>query len=389
MSRKTRERRLAEHRARLRERHREVLLGLYRGKGRDETVHPHDGLAAQPDASASEFRVLAYGPDGLDERRLGSVDELEGLVGRWPVVWLNVDGLADVAAVTRLGHRFGLHPLALQDALTPSQRPKAETYPGHAFVAARMLTLDGDLTSEQLGLFVGRGFVVTFQEQPGGDPFEPIRRRIRGNLGRIRGSGSDYLAHALLDSVVDAYFPLLEGYAERMAELELRVLSRPDRGVMADLHGVRRDLVGLRRAVWPLRDALGLLMRDDEAVFQPETRLALRDCQDHAMQVIDLIESYRELTAALAEMYLEGSNHRMNEVMKVLTIIATLFMPLSFVASLYGMNFSVDASPWNMPELHWRYGYPFALGLMLAIALAFLWLFKKKGWLRRDDGPQP
>ena len=330
---------------------------------------------------------MAYGPDGVDERRLAHVDELEAVTGRWPVVWLNVDGLADVQAVTRLGERFGLHRLALEDALTPSQRPKAEAYPGHAFVVARMLAMQEALQSEQLGLFVGPGFVLTFQERPGPDVFEPIRKRLRAGHGRMRHSGADFLAYALLDAVIDAYFPLLEAYAERIAELELRVLSRPDRTVMTDLHGIRRDLVGLRRAVWPLRDALALLVRDDEQVFQPETRLALRDCQDHAVQVIDLIESYRELTAALAEMYLEGVNHRMNEVMKVLTIIATLFMPLSFIASVYGMNFSHDASPWNMPELGWRYGYPFVLGLMLVVALGFVGLFKKKGWLRRDDGP--
>ena len=387
MSRKSRERRLAEHRERLRAQHREVLLGLYSGKGREEASHPHDVLVARPDALPTQLTVLAYGPDAHDERRLESVDQLEPLVARWPVVWLNVEGLADAEAFARLGQRFGLHRLALEDALTPSQRPKAEAYPGHAFVVARMLTLEESLASEQLSLFVGPGFVLTFQERPGPDPFEPIRKRIRERHGRICTAGADFLAHALLDCVIDAYFPLLEGYAERIAELELRVLSRPDRSVMTDLHAIRRDLMGLRRAVWPLRDALGLLMRDDDQVFQAETRLSLRDCQDHTMQVIDLVESYRELTAALAEMYLESVNHRMNEVMKVLTIIATLFMPLSFLASLYGMNFSPEASPFNMPELHWRYGYPFALSLMAAVALAMLVLFKQKGWLRRDEGP--
>ncbi len=386
MARKTQQKRLVEQRAALRARRKEFLFDLFCGPGQSKGAgRGHEGLVAQPGAAAPEFALMAYGPDAFEERPLAHVNDLAEFVGKWPVVWLNVDGLGNAEVVRVLGERFGLHRLALEDVLNPPQRPKAESYPGHVFAIARMLTCDGGLKSEQLSLFVGPGFVVTFQEQPGGDVFGPVRDRIRQAKGKFRKAGSDYLAYALLDAVIDAYFPVLEDYAERVEELEARILTRPDKGLMGDLHTLRRDLVALRRSVWPLRDALATLVRDDDTtVFQAETRLFLRDCQDHAVQVIDLIESYRELTAALAEVHLESVNNRMNEVMKVLTIISTIFMPLSFIASVYGMNFDPDTSGWNMPELRWFLGYPFALALMATVAGTLLWLFRRKGWLGGD-----
>jgi len=382
MSRKSHEKRIAEQRAALRARRKEFLFDLFCGPGQTPGAPKgHEGLVAQPGAAAPEFALMAYGPDTIEERPLAHVNDLDTYLGKYPVVWLNIDGLGSADVVRVLGERFGLHRLALEDVLNPPQRPKAETFPGHVFAIARMLSCEAELSSEQLSLFVGEGYVITFQEQPGGDVFNSVRERIRAAKGKIRKAGPDYLAYALLDAVVDAYFPVLENYAERVEELELRILTKPDKTLMGDLHNLRRDLVGLRRSVWPLRDALAALVRDDATVFLPETRLFLRDCQDHAVQVIDLIESYRELTAALAEVHLESVNNRMNEVMKVLTIIATIFMPLSFIASLYGMNFNYKSSPWNMPELEWFYGYPFALGLMAVVAGGLLWLFRRKGWL--------
>lgn len=382
MARKSHEKRLADQRAALRARRKEFLFDLFCGPGQGKGgTKRHEGLVAQPGAPQPEFALMAYGPDALEERALAHVNDLDTYLGKFPVVWLNIDGLGSADVVRALGERFGLHRLALEDVLNPPQRPKAETYPGHVFAIARMLSSEGGLSSEQLSLFVGAGFVITFQEEPGGDVFNPVRERIRAAKGKIRKAGPDYLAYALLDAVVDAYFPVLENYAERVEELELRILTKPDHSLMSDLHTLRRDLVGLRRSVWPLRDALAALVRDDSTVFQAETRLFLRDCQDHAVQVIDLIESYRELTAALAEVHLESVNNRMNEVMKVLTIISTIFMPLSFIASVYGMNFDPRSSPLNMPELEWFFGYPFALALMATVAGALLWLFRRKGWL--------
>lgn len=258
-----------------------------------------------------------------------------------------------------------------------------EEYPTYHFVVVRMPTDDPaepGLELEQVSLFFGERFVLTFRERPG-DCFEPVCERLRRSRGRFRRSGSDYLAYALLDAVVDSYFPIVESYGDRLEELEDRILTKPDSKLVNEIHAIKRDLVMIRRAVWPLREAVSQLVREEHERIRTETRLYLRDVHDHTHQLVELTETQREVAAGMLDIYLSSMSHRMNEVMKVLTIIATIFIPLSFVASVYGMNFDRDVSPWNMPELTWRYGYPFALALMAAIAVGMLVYFRRKRWI--------
>lgn len=338
-------------------------------------------LRVDPDAPHPRIRVIAYSPDEVVEKEVASPNEVGEFLGKWPVTWVNVDGLGDADTITTLGEIFKLHRLAVEDVINVPQRAKVDTFSDHCFIVTRMVTMEKRLRAEQLSMVVGDGFVVSFQERAG-DCLDPIRERIRtGGGGRIRKAGPDYLAYAILDAVANAFYPLLEDYGERLEELETQVVSHPKRDAIGKIHRVRRELLTLRRAIWPQREMFNSLIRDDVPHISDETRLYFRDCYDHVVQVIDMTETFRELAGGLLEAYMSGVSHRMNDVMKVLTIIATIFIPLSFIAGLYGMNFDSAESPLNMPELHWYFGYPFALTLMALIAAAMLWLFWRKGWL--------
>ncbi|CAG0953144.1 partial Cobalt/magnesium transport protein CorA, partial [Anaerolineae bacterium] len=277
---------------------------------------------------------------------------------------------------------FSLHPLALEDVVHVHQRPKVEEYEAGFYLVMRMPRFEGavNVELEQLSLFFGPGYVVTFQEREG-DCLEPVRERLRGSRGRVRQLGADYLAYTLLDAVIDAYFPILEVVGERLELLEDRVLLHPDRAVVEDIHHVKRELIAIRRAIWPLRDAVNRLEREEHPLIDRETQVYLRDCYDHCVQLVELVETYREVATGLLDVYLSSVSNRMNEVMKVLTIIATIFIPLGFVASVYGMNFDTSRSPYNMPELEWRYGYPYVLGLMAAMVIGLLVYFRVKRWI--------
>jgi magnesium transporter len=305
------------------------------------------------------------------------VDELgllERMRGNWPVLWVNVDGVAHAPTIAEVGRIFGLHRLALEDLGDVQQRPKAEVYDDeHLFITARMARMTPALDLEQMGIFLGSDFVITFQERPG-DPLDPVRQRIRQNRGRIRRSGPDYLAYAVLDAIVDNYFPVAEAYADMLDALEEEVLGTPTRATMGRLHGTRRELMSLRRAVWPMRDAITVLGRDQVPLFTPETLVYLRDTQDHCIQVMDLLESYRELGSSLTDLYLSSVSNRMNEIMKVLTIFAAVFIPLSFISGIFGMN--VDH-----PDPVWWWNLPFAAGVMAGTAaLVLLWV-ASRGWI--------
>ncbi len=338
-------------------------------------------LIPDPRATRPDIRVLAYGPSELVEHKLCSVDTVRELLHKHPVLWVDVDGLADVETVRQLGEIFGLHPLALEDVLHVYQRPKLEQYGDHFFLVARMASLNAHLESEQLSVFLGKGFVLTFQDSLPGDCLDPVRNRIRNSRGRIRQYGPDHLVYALLDAVVDCHFPVLENYGEQLDALEDRILEAAGTPSIAAIHSIKRDLLTLRRALWPLRDALHSLLRDPIPLVTEETRVYLRDCYDHTLRLIEMLETYRELCADLIDLHLSSVNNRMSEVMKVLTVFSAIFIPLTFISGIYGMNFDPDASPWNMPELRWLYGYPGALGFMLLVATALLMFFYRKGWL--------
>jgi magnesium transporter len=274
------------------------------------------------------------------------------------------------------------------------QRPKLERHDDHLFIVLRLPDRTEGLVTEQLSILLGRDFVLTFQERPG-DCFDPVRERLRRPESPMRGRGVDYLAYALIDALVDSYFPLLESYGEQIEALEERVIARPEPARVVQIQRLRRELLEVRRALWPQREVLSALLREDTPCIAPGTRLFLRDCADHTAQLLDMVEIHREVSSGLLDLHLSSVSTRMNEIMKVLTIIATIFIPLGFIAGLYGMNFDTEISPFNMPELEWRFGYPFALALMLAVALGMLAYFWRKGWLggrreRADAGdPRP
>ena len=345
-------------------------------------------LVADPSATATMIAAIAFGPDapsnGFSEATTINAADLPALRSPTGVLWVDVVGLADHRAIQRVAEQFGLHPLAVEDITNTHQRPKAEVYEDHLFIVFRMVSPKGPVEGEQVSMVVGQGYVLTFQERPG-DCFAPVRERLRQGKARIRAAGADYLAYALIDAAIDGFFPALEALGDTIETLEDAVVTDPERGQVEQLHHVKRDLLALRRAIWPTREMLNALLRDESSVITPATRPYLRDTYDHTVQLMDIVETYREIASGLLDVYLSSQSARLNEVMKVLTIIATIFMPMSFVASLYGMNFDPQ-HPWNMPELSWPYGYAFALAVMAAIATALLWWFKRKGWLGDGRG---
>jgi len=342
---------------------------------------PPGTLIADPSAQAPTMRLMRYAPGRLDERVVADIVELGQSVAGDGVAWLDVDGLADVDLVRSVGGLFKVHNLALEDVVNVHQRPKVEVYDDHLFIVTRMPVSPASAETEQVAIFLGANYVLTFQERPG-DCFDPVRERIRKGA-RIRELGADYLAYALIDASIDAYFPVLERHGEVVDELEAEVTSQPDDGMTRRIQGVKRDLLTLRRAIWPQREMVNALIRDESRFVTAQTRLYLRDCYDHVVQLVDILETYREIASGLIDIYLSSVSARMNEIMKLLTIIATIFIPLGFVAGLYGMNFDPSVSPWNMPELGWYWGYPFALGLMTAIGVGLLAFFYRRGWLGR------
>jgi magnesium transporter len=340
-------------------------------------------LTVDPNAPKPSVHVIAYDAGECVERHFSTVRELDalpGLLEHYSVVWVSVAGLGDAEMVQRLGELFHLHRLALEDVLSNHQRPKVEQYGDHLFIVARMLEGGARLETDQLGMFLGQKFVVTFQNTLG-DCLDPVRERIRRGRGIIRTAGSDYLAYAILDAVVDYYFPTLEIFGEEIEALEESLISNVDRSVLARIHDVKARLLMVRRAVWPLREALHVLIRDPVPVIQDDTRIYLRDCSDHTFQIVDLVETYRELASSLMDLYHSALSNRMNEIMQVLTVIATIFIPLTFIVGVYGMNFDTKVSPWNMPELEWYWGYPVVWAVMLALAGGMLLFFRHRGWL--------
>ncbi|MBP7935945.1 MAG: magnesium/cobalt transporter CorA [Phycisphaerae bacterium] len=348
---------------------------------------PPGTLVADPSASRPVIRVIAYGDEGYTEQTVEDVAVLGGYLDRWPVTWVNVDGLGDVQMIGRLADILALHRLAVEDTVNTHQRAKVEQYRDHLFLVAHMATYNDGLETEQLSLFLGRNFVVTFQEGRPGDPFDPVRERIRNDVGHVRKAGADHLAYCVIDAVIDGYFPVLETTGERLEEIEDEILTSPTGKTASRVHRIKRDLMTLRRTIWPLREAMNSLLRDPCPYIVDETRLYLRDCYDHTVRIIDFVETCRELGSDLMDLYLSSVSQRMTEVMKVLTIIATLFIPLTFISSIYGMNFHTERSPWNMPELSWYLGYPFALTLMAAMAIGMLAYFRRKGWLGSPADP--
>ena len=336
-------------------------------------------LVAPEGAMQPGIHVFAFDADALEEKDLSSPQDIKPYLKKWPLIWINVNGLGDTNVIAELGEMFNIHPLAQEDVLTIPQRAKLEEFEENFFLIMRMVKEEQDAPSlEQLSIFWGEGYVLTFQERPG-DVFAGVRERLRKGAKRLRASAADYMAYALIDAVIDGYFPVLELFSDRLDELEDIILNDPGQESMAQIHKTKRELQALRLCIWPVRESLSKIHADSDIVAE-ETLPFFRDCQDHVIQVLDIVENYRERVSSLTDLYLSSISNKMNEVMKVLTIIATIFMPLGFLAGIYGMNFDTG-SPYNMPELAFRFGYPVLLSVMVLVAIGMLLYFRSLGWL--------
>ncbi len=353
-------------------------------KERRKRYHPRGTqpgtLVAHAEAGDAPVRIASfrYDANGCEE---GTVSP-SGIPSLSPpeggVLWLDVCGLSDPSVVRAIGDRFGIHSLALEDVLNVPQRPKVEWYGDHLLVVLREIRYPEP--PEQMAFLVADRVVVSFQERPG-DAFEPIRERLRQGKGRIRAEGADFLLYSLCDSVLDAFFPTLERLGDAVEEMEGRVLVSPVPETFLAIRRLKRELLAVRHAVWPARDALNLLLIEEHALIRPGTKVFFRDCYDHTIQLMDMVETFREMASGLVDEYMSAVSNRMNEIMKVLTVMATIFIPLTFIVGVYGMNFDTKASPYNMPELTWAYGYPALLLFMAGVAGGMLYYFRRKRWI--------
>ncbi len=333
---------------------------------------------------AGRIRItfLDYDAQNFQEKEVATAKECFPLRDTQTISWINIDGIHDMVSIEQIGKCYKIHPLVLEDIVNTEQRPKIEDFGTYCYVVLKMLTFDdvkGRVVSEQVSLILGQNHVISFQETIG-DIFDPVRERIRQHKGMIREMGADYLLYTLLDAVVDGYFVILEKMGERLEGLEEEVIKDPEPQLLQRIHGVKSQMGLLRRSVWPLREVIGGLVRSESSLVTPAARPFFRDVYDHTIQVIETMESYRDMVSGLLDVYLSSLSNRTNEIMKVLTGFAAIFIPLTFIVGLYGMNFNT-ASPFNMPELNWRYGYPFAWGLMITTVASMFFFFKKKKWL--------
>ena len=298
------------------------------------------------------------------------------------VTWINICGIHNTQVIDETGKIFGVHPLVLEDILNVGHNPKADEYDDYIFIVTKMINYNNDLNElniEQVSFVLGKNFLITFQEREG-DVFDLIREKIRSNNGRIRKSGADYLAYRLIDTMVDNYFSVLEKIDEHIEKIEDSLLIDPKEDTLQNIHSIKKETIRLKRAISPLRDIIYTLERERYSFIAKSTYIYLHDLYDHIKQVADNVENYREVINGLQEVYISQSGQKMNEIMKILTIIATIFIPLTFIVGIYGMNFHAESSPWNMPELNWKYGYPFVILIMIFIVIGMLIFFKRKKW---------
>lgn len=336
-------------------------------------------LTVSPLSHPSQIFVIAYGPDGYVEQACRDVEEINRFVGVWPTVWVNVIGLGSIDIIEKVGNLFGLDRLLLEDVLDTTHRPKVEYYENYVFTIIKGGLITEQLESEQISLFLKKNVVIVFEEKPGSS-FSQVRERIRRGTGKIRASGSDYLYYALLDEVIDKYFPILDKLNHQLAQIEEEIvvsnLQLRDKDTIQQIHNAKSDLLMLHRIVWPVSDLISLIMREETPLITKTTRTFLKDCYDHSIQANELTQFYRDTASGLLNTFLAYEGHKTNEIVKVLTMISAVFIPLNFVAGIYGMNFP------NMPEINSPYGYPIIMSLMFGIALAMLLFFRRRGWLK-------
>ncbi|TAL23038.1 MAG: magnesium/cobalt transporter CorA [Nitrospirae bacterium] len=325
-----------------------------------------------------KITVIDYDEGSFQEKAIAEIQECFTFKDKPTVTWINVDGIHKVEIPEKLGECYGFHPLIIEDILNSDQRPKMEDFGDYIYIVLKMLNLDSrtnNIISEQISLILGPNFVISFQEGHEGDVFNPVRERLRTGKGKTRKMGADYLAYSLIDSIVDNYFIILEKLGEKIEFLEERLVTNPTGNVLREIHSLKREMLFLRKSVWPLREVISAMAKGESALIHPSTGIYLRDIYDHTIHVVDTIETFRDMVSGMLDIYLSSISNRMNAVMKVLTIIATIFMPLTFLAGVYGMNFK------HMPELEWKFGYPMIVVVMLIVAVIMLFFFRKKKWL--------
>ncbi len=337
-------------------------------------------LWIEEDAAPSQLILIDY--DAKHVVRKVNIDpfKCEYYLGSESASWLDIQGLGSEDILKQIGQIFKLHPLLLEDVVNVPQRPKVEDYNEQLIIIIHLVEPkpeEDGFYSEQVSFVLGKSYLLTFQEEPDHDCFNPVRDRLRNNKGKIRTSGVDYLTYLLLDTIIDSFFPVLEDYGERIEQLEDEVVFNPNRQTLEKIYKVRRELLALRRAIWPQQSVITTLMRSGSNLISSDVEIYFRDCYDHVIQLLDIVESYRELSSSLMDVYLSSMSNKMNEVMKVLTIISSIFIPLSFIAGVYGMNFQY------MPELEWKWGYFIVLGVMGIVALGLIYFFWRNGWLER------
>ena len=324
-----------------------------------------------------KITIMDYDETQLQEKEAKTFDECFPYKNRPTVTWINVDGIHQVETLEKLGECFGVHPLTLEDILNTDQRPKMEDFGDYMYIVLKMFTRNAqndEIVTEQISLILGENFVLSFQENVG-DVFDPVRARIRSDKGRLRKMAADYLLYSLLDAIVDNYFIILENFGDQIEFIEERLIVNPAQETLNIIHKLKREMLFLRKSVWPLREVISGMERGESPLIKGTTKIYLRDVYDHNIQIIDTIETLREMLSGMLDIYLTSISNRLNAVMKVLTIIATIFMPLTFLAGIYGMNFKY------MPELEWKWGYFLILFVMFGIGISMLFYFKKKKWL--------
>lgn len=324
-----------------------------------------------------KITIIDYDRNNYQEKVVENVEECFPFKDSPTVSWINVDGIHQVDIIEKIGEYFGIHPLVMEDIVHTNQRPKMVDYDSYIYIVLKMLWFENnstDVKAEQVSIILGPDFVLSFQEVEG-DTFDFVRERLRNSKGRTRNAGSDYLAYALLDSIVDNYFLIIERFGEAIEDLEDKLIKDPSPEILQNIHDLKKEMIYLRKSVWPLRDVINRLERTESNLFKDSTFVFLKDVYDHTIQVMDAIETYRDILSGILDVYLSSISNKMNEVMKVLTIIATIFIPLTFIAGMYGMNFT------NMPELGWKWGYPAVWIINILIFLSMYSYFRRKNWL--------
>jgi magnesium transporter len=351
---------------------------IYRGRKRKVGLPPGT-LVFDGERKAEKARITLFDYDEshFQEKEVQEVEECFPFRDQPTATWINIDGIHDVEIVEKIGKHFDVHPLVLEDILHTGQRPKLEDFEKYLFIVIKMLYYDDErdeISAEQVSLLVGANFVISFQEREG-DVFDPVRDRLRGRKSRIVKLGADYLAYALLDTIVDNYFAILEKFGDRIESLEEELITDPSPKTLAVIQKMKREMIFLRKSVWPLREVISNLERDESEMIKESTRIYLRDVYDHTIRVIETVEALRDMIGGMLDIYLSSVSNSMNEVMKVLTIIATIFIPLTFIAGIYGMNFE------RMPELKVPWAYPAVWGVMGVVGLLMVIYFKRKRWI--------